>query len=123
MSDPAQDPAMTIPILPTLDVAETVAFYRDQLGFTASLFESEDYLIVHRDQMELHFWLTDDAELPKVSACYIRGGQIVALYDEYKARGVERLSDFEVRPWDMKEFYVRDPHGNLLKFGAAPQEI
>ena len=23
----------------------------------------------------------------------------------------------QVRPWGMREFYVIDPHGNLLKFG------
>jgi len=24
-----------------------------------------------------------------------------------------------VRPWNMKEFYIHDPHGNLLKFGCG----
>jgi len=23
----------------------------------------------------------------------------------------------------MKEFYIRDPHGNLLRFGGAPEEL
>ncbi|RUU94710.1 VOC family protein, partial [Mesorhizobium sp. M6A.T.Cr.TU.017.01.1.1] len=30
---------------------------------------------------------------------------------------------FTVRPWNMKEFYVWDPHGNLLRFGCAPEEV
>lgn len=117
------DPAQTIPILPTLDIGISKVFYTEQLGFEATVYETENYLIVHRDQMELHFWLTDDAELPKKSACYIRGGQIADLYEEYSARGIATLSEFEVRPWNMKEFYVWDPHGNLLKFGAAPEEL
>ncbi|TIM43459.1 MAG: VOC family protein, partial [Mesorhizobium sp.] len=33
------------------------------------------------------------------------------------------LSPFTVRPWNMKEFYVWDPHGNLLRFGCAPEEV
>ncbi len=44
---------------------------------------------------------------------------MAALYEEYSRNHVPRLSAFEVRPWNMKEFYVHDPHGNLLKFGCA----
>jgi hypothetical protein len=40
-----------------------------------------------------------------------------------EARGVTNLSDFAVRPWNMKEFYIHDPHGNLLRFGCAPEEV
>ena len=72
--------------------------------------------------MEIHFWVTDDKRLADNTSCYIRGGQVVALYDEYKAREVPRLTEFTVRPWNMKEFYVIDPHGNLLRFGCIPQE-
>ena len=118
----AFDPACCIPILASLDIGETRDFYVGRLGFTEG-YRSPDYLIVKRDAMELHFWRTDNRAFPENTACYIRGGQVPALYEEFKARGVEKLSDFAVRPWDMKEFYIHDPHGNLLKFGCAPQEI
>jgi hypothetical protein len=35
---------------------------------------------------------------------------------------VPRLSEFSVPPWNMKEFYLHDPHGNLLRFGMASEE-
>jgi hypothetical protein len=117
------DPARTIPILPSLDIGATKAFYQDQLGFTVTVYEAEQYLIVRRNEMEIHFWKTDDRKLPEVSACYIRGGEVPFLHAEFSARGVEKLSAFTVHPWNMKEFYVWDPHGNLLKFGCAPEEI
>ena len=123
MPHSSNDPAVTIPLLPTLDIETTKTVYHTQLGFRTDHYVEENYLIATRDRMEIHFWLTDDVDLPKVSSLYIRGGQIVALYEEFKARGVERLSEFELRPWNMKEFYVWDPHGNLLKFGAIPEEI
>jgi catechol 2,3-dioxygenase-like lactoylglutathione lyase family enzyme len=116
------DPARTIPVLASLKIRESRDFYVDTLGFKA-LYEDANYLIVRRDEMEIHFWLADDKIYPESTSCYIRGGQVVALYDEYRTRGVPRLSPFEVRPWDMKEFYIHDPHGNLLRFGCAPQEI
>jgi catechol 2,3-dioxygenase-like lactoylglutathione lyase family enzyme len=116
------DPARTIPVLASLNIAESRDFYAGALGFSI-IYEDGNYLIVRRDEMEIHFWLAGDRIHPENTSCYIRGGQIVALYEEYKARGVPRLSSFEVRPWDMKEFYIHDPHGNLLRFGCAPEEI
>ncbi len=34
-----------------------------------------------------------------------------------------RLSEFSVQPWNMKEFYIHDPHGNLLRFGCARRNL
>jgi catechol 2,3-dioxygenase-like lactoylglutathione lyase family enzyme len=120
---PLADLARTIPILPSPDIAVTRAFYRDSLGFAVVGPETDDHLIVRRNEMEIHFWKTDDRKLPEVSSCYIRGGEVPALHAEFSERGVARLSAFSVRPWNMKEFYVHDPHGNLLRFGCAPEEI
>ena len=123
MANPADDPARSIPILPSPDIQATRDFYRDTLGFGVVGPEMDDYLIVRRNEIEIHFWKSDDRKLPEISSCYIRGGEVPALHAEFSARGVERLSPFTVRPWNMKEFYIRDPHGNLLKFGCAPEEV
>lgn len=114
-----------LPILPSLSIAESRAFYGDQLGFDEIVHESEDYLIVRRQfcgvPLELHFWLTDDRSLCERSAVYLRGGGIDRLHAEFTSRAVKSLSEMTVRPWNMEEFYVSDPHGNLLKFGRVPQ--
>lgn len=115
------DPARCIPILPSLDIAETLEFYCGRLGFTGEAYG--DYALLNRDAMELHFWLTRDPSHPEHASCYIRGGQVPALFDEYAAANVPGLATFEVKPWDMQEFTIVDPHGNLLRFGCAPQEI
>ena len=123
MADSTQDSARSIPILASLNIDETHDFYVNMLGFMSTAYKEHNYLIVRRDEMELHFWLTDDKRYPENTSCYIRGGQVVALYDEYRARGVPKLSEFTIRPWNMKEFYVIDPHGNLLRFGCIPEEV
>lgn len=117
------DPARCIPVLASLDIAATQAFYVNQLGFREVVYSDANYLIVRRDAMELHFWLAPDKIHPENTSCYIRGGQVPALYAEFRARGVPKLSNFAVRPWNMKEFHIHDPHGNLLRFGCAPQEV
>lgn len=114
------DPARCIPILASLDIAQTLAFYRDQLGFAVE--SLGDYAIARRDAMEIHFWLARDRIHPEHTSCYIRGGQVAALFGEFCARHVPGLTAFEVKPWNMREFAVLDPHGNLLRFGCAPQE-
>ncbi|MDO8288588.1 MAG: VOC family protein [Parvibaculum sp.] len=126
-TDTTSDSARAIPILASLNLEESARFYSEKLGFTTELFG--DYMIARRDGMEFHFWLATDRIHPEHTSCYIRGGQISALYDEYKTRNIgtpridgERLSDFTVRPWGMKEFYIWDPHGNLLKFGMSADE-
>lgn len=109
-----------LPVLPSLDIEETLVFYRDELGFSQIVYQAQDYLIVRRDDMELHFWLTDDRSLCERTSVYLRGGGIGALHAEYDARGVKSLTKLEVRPWNMEEFYIHDPHGNLLRFGRIP---
>lgn len=42
-----------------------------------------------------------------------------ALHAEFSAGAVPGLSPFELRPWNMHEFHLIDPHGNLLRFGCA----
>lgn len=118
MSDDPQRVEM-IPILPSLDIGETQAFYRDQLGFAVT-YETPAYLIVRRQEMELHFQLTDRRALCEASAVYIRGGRIGSLHREYSEKAVPQLTALEVRPWNMEEFSIHDPHGNLLRFGRIP---
>ena len=110
-----------IPVLPSLDFAETRRFYEGLLGFSL-VYEAGGRVILRRGPIELHFWLTDHREFCENSSCYIRGGGIDALYEEFRGKGVPGLGAYEVRPWGMKEFHLLDPHGNLLSFGRIPPE-
>jgi catechol 2,3-dioxygenase-like lactoylglutathione lyase family enzyme len=110
-----------LPVLPSLDIGETLAFYRDKLGFDVTVYEENDYLILRREDMELHFWLTDDRSLCEKTSVYLRGGGIGDLHREFTEKNVERMSEMSVRPWNMEEFYIHDPHGNLLRFGRIPR--
>lgn len=122
MTDFRKDLAVSIPVLPSLDLKQTAAFYT-RMGFDQTVYEAEKYLILRRDRIEIHFWLTDDRKLCENTSCYIRGGQIVALHEEYEAAKIAGLKPLQLRPWNMLEFYVIDPDGNLLRFGCAPEEV
>lgn len=105
----------TVPILASLNLDETLAFYVDKLGFV-QLAHLHDYAIVGRDGAEIHFFDCKERHIAENTACYVRASSTDALYKEFTGRGVD-LKPPEVRPWGMKELHVVDPHGNLLKFG------
>jgi catechol 2,3-dioxygenase-like lactoylglutathione lyase family enzyme len=105
------------PILPAADVAATLAWYRDKLGFTIGG-DHGDYGIVHRDGVELHFWKCADRDLAEQSAAYLRVADAAAVRSTMlEAAAGGRISKVEDKPWHMREFHVVDPNGNLLRFG------
>lgn len=104
----------TVPVLASLHLAETLQFYVERLGFTA-LLEMDNYLILQRDGCELHFWPCTDRHIAENTSCYVRADTGL-LHADFTARGLQ-LAPPTVQPWGMKEMYVIDPHGNLLKFG------
>lgn len=108
----------TVPVLASLNLAESREFYASFLGFRV-LLETADYLIMEREGAELHFWLCDDRHVAENTSCYVRTGDCQALYRELCQRGLA-LEAPVLRPWGMKELYVTDAHGNLLKFGEQP---
>lgn len=105
----------TVPILASLDLNESVEFYTSCLGFK-KLGQFDDYAMVSRDGAEIHFWACNERHIAENTSCYIRVNNTQGLYEEFSDKGVP-IKEPVVRPWGMKELYVIDPHGNLLKFG------
>ena len=110
---------VAIPILASLDFAETTAFY-EKLGFR-TLGVMADYAIVVRDGLEIHFWKCDDRHIAENTACYIRVSDVDRIYRELSAveAAPGRVGTLEDKPWGMREFAIWDPHGNLLRVGQT----
>lgn len=117
-TDPSQTQLQrAIPVLASLGIEATQQFYAEKLGFTA-VARYPDYLIVERDGVQVHFWLTDDVDIPKATSCRIDVDGVDRLYEEMTAVGVVHpnglLTD---QPWGLREFAVLDGDGNMIKFG------
>jgi catechol 2,3-dioxygenase-like lactoylglutathione lyase family enzyme len=111
----------TIPILAARDIAETSGYY-ERLGFAVvNLYEGfgAPYLVVRRDDVELHFVHSPDTD-PKEShgACYLRLADAQGVYDEWAPLEVPGLQAIRDTPWGMREFFLVDPSGNLLRIGT-----
>lgn len=108
------------PILPVRSVSHAVAYY-GRLGFSARLYrEGEEYAFLTRDHLELHLRHAPDlvsAENPCGVYFFLEPGTAAALEALFRTAGVAILSPVAPREWQMIEFVLSDPDGNLLRFG------
>jgi catechol 2,3-dioxygenase-like lactoylglutathione lyase family enzyme len=119
--------ARAVPILPSRDLRETLAFY-ERLGFEnrGAPPEEWDYLIIGRDGAELHFILAPQTDpLATASSCFVFVDDADALHDEWRTVGVaedpgtgSRLEAPVDTDYGMREFAVVDSSGNLVRVGS-----
>jgi hypothetical protein len=120
-------PEYAVPILPSRDLRETLAFY-ERLGFEnrGTPPEEWDYMILGRGGVELHFISIPEIDpLTTVASCFVHVQDADALYAEWEATGVEHDAETGSRlvaPMDtdygMREFAVVDRSGNLVRVGS-----
>jgi hypothetical protein len=112
------------PKLPMRDKALTRDYYLNNLGFK-ELGDYEDYLMVGKDNIEIHFFEFKKL-YPKENygQVYIRTNNITKLYQELLIKNVaiHPNGHLETKPWGQKEFALLDPDKNLLTFGQGLNE-
>jgi hypothetical protein len=104
-----------IPVLPAINIQDTIMFYESKLGFTA--FDQGGYAILQKDGIELHFFLSPNSKNFERSACHIKVTDIECLYTDLSKMGIVSIEGkLEGRAKGIKEFSVKDNNGNQLKF-------
>lgn len=115
---PTSDPEQFIqgaPVLHVADVKATAAYFRDILGFTWD-FGDEEYSIVWRDNSAIH--LVRGSELPPTGIHLFQWVRDVdAYFREITDRGADVLDEPTNRPYQIREFKVREPNGIDIVFG------
>jgi catechol 2,3-dioxygenase-like lactoylglutathione lyase family enzyme/broad-specificity NMP kinase len=105
------------PVLASLDIERTVAFYRDRLGFSKVRAEPGVWGIVARDSVQLHFWACAERHIAENTSCRIHVRGIDPLFAACDREGiVHPNARLEAKPWGSREFGVLDPDGNLVTF-------
>ena len=127
----------TIRAPPARDVAQSVAFYADKLGFEV-LHHDTGFAVLRRDDAVLHLWQSDDESWtarPATAASPVRSGaesflagpascrievtDVDALYTEMEAAGVLHpvsRRGVDETDYGTREFSVLDRDGNLIGF-------
>lgn len=105
----------TIPVLPALNIKETIMFYESKLGFKA--YNQGGYVIMKKGGIELHFFLCTDKYLCENSRCYIKVTDVQCLYIEMSAADIVNIKGkLKDSSRGLKEFCVSDNNGNKLRF-------
>ncbi|WP_345951176.1 VOC family protein [Mucilaginibacter sp. PAMB04274] len=105
------------PKLPMRNKAATRDFYLKRLGFEQFGGDYEGYLMVQKDNIQIHFF--EFAALdPKENygQVYIRTDDIERWYNFVKDKNLN-YNKLEHKPWMQTEFSILDPDNNLLTFG------
>jgi hypothetical protein len=111
----------------TTRLAETLAYYKDRLGFDClgTWGDPPVYAIVARDNHRIHFRCAGpptpnpDKYDDELLDAYLIIEDPDALNAEYLGREVEFTRALGDTPWGSREFVVKDCDGRLLAFGAS----
>jgi catechol 2,3-dioxygenase-like lactoylglutathione lyase family enzyme len=118
------------PMLAVANMEETLAFYRDILGFKAML-QSPEYSIVERNGQTIHFMKAASQEVMDCvrghTEIYIEVDGIRAFWEHVQSfKSRYKIRDLFERDYGMTEFHIEDPNGCLVFVGeptsrARPQ--
>ncbi len=110
------------PVFRVTDLARSIRFYREQLGFELDFSYEDFYASVHRDACYIH--LRCAAPAPRDQAAFERAEHLDAcavisaaatLASELAAAGAPFSVPLRTMPYGV-EFYVRDPDGYIIGF-------
>lgn len=118
-----------IPQLRTTNMAESIAFYTEKLGFELQFLYDDFYAGIRAGARLFHLKLVDEKD-PSID--YVEHGGHLHIYfetddvrsaaEELKGRGVELEREVWDTPWNTREFVIRDNQGHRLYF-AQPLSL
>lgn len=109
----------TIPILPVRDLARSIAFYTETLGFKLDWGGAKGDTIcsVSRDKCSIMLLLKEKIDSP----CWVWMGVNVSLFEAYRAKGVRIFQEPRNYSWAY-EMKFEDIDGNILWLGTDPRK-
>ncbi len=104
-------------IFPVKDMTEATAFY-ESLGFEVKMYD-DGYAWIHNEDGELfHLALRPELDPSENAAAgYFHVSDVDAWHKQISA-GHAQTSSLDDTDWNMREFSIKDPSGNLLRFGS-----
>lgn len=105
-----------IPVLPAMNMRDTIDFYESKLGFKG--FNFGNYAIIKSGDAEIHFTLITDNNKLQPANCFIYTDDLEDLYTRMAEKDLlyplDVISD---RKFGTKEFSIMDNNKNIIRFG------
>jgi catechol 2,3-dioxygenase-like lactoylglutathione lyase family enzyme len=119
-----------IPQLRTTNLAESIRFYTDKIGFTLE-FQYEDFYagiragdqLFHLKQVEERDPSIDFVDHGDHFHLYLQTDDVAGAAEILKRNGVPLVRDVHETPWRTRELVIKDDQGHTLYFGepTAPR--
>jgi predicted enzyme related to lactoylglutathione lyase len=106
------------PILRVEDMARSLRFYVDLLGFDAAPWGTDEFTFVGREERGMY--LCRGAQGNGGAWVWVGVGDVRALHRLYRERGAKIRMEPKSFPWAL-EMQIEDPDGNVLRFGSEPE--
>jgi catechol 2,3-dioxygenase-like lactoylglutathione lyase family enzyme len=113
-----------VPQMRTTDMASSIRFYTEKLGFSVALNYEDFYTGIRAGNQIFHLKLVDEKD---PSIAYVDQGDHFHLYLEtagvadvaagLKANGVTLVKDVHETPWRTREIVIHDNQGHTLYLG------
>ena len=99
------------------DVLAALEFYTTRLGFRHGFTWGEPPAMASVFLDEVEIFLSRGTPDPEGTAVYFVVGDADALHEFQHASGANVVEALQDRPWQLRDYTVRDPWGNHLTFG------
>ena len=113
-----------VPQLRTTDMASSIRFYTEKLGFSVEFKYQDFYAGMRAGGQLFHLKLVDekDPSIPYVDAgehfrLYLETDGVVDFAARLKANCVQLVKDVHETPWKTREIVIHDDQGHTLYFG------
>jgi catechol 2,3-dioxygenase-like lactoylglutathione lyase family enzyme len=107
-----------VPNLAVRDVPAAQAWYRDTLGLRVNWIWEDNFGSVSADRVELFLY---ESEEPRPVICSLFVDDVDEIYERCSPSGC-LVSEFELKPWGVREFSIKDPDGNVFRIGRGEGE-
>ena len=106
-----------IPILFSSDIAQSVRYYTEVLGFKGSWIWDEPASFGGVDMGEVRIFFCRDGQGQRGTWLAINLDDVDAYYQTISCKGAKILNPPESFEWGMREMLVEDPDGHRIRFG------
>jgi catechol 2,3-dioxygenase-like lactoylglutathione lyase family enzyme len=109
------------------DVAASIAFYADALGFDvrAEIGNPPEFALLGRDSVTVSLVKAERPAVADFACCYLYVDDVEAVLSECERTGATIVNPLTRHPWGNRDFVLRDPDGHRVAIGqveAPPQD-